>query len=54
MALGKLKQLRTVAEGIEREEQLVELLRFKCEYGQGTLFSEPVTAEGLLDMLRRD
>jgi diguanylate cyclase (GGDEF)-like protein/PAS domain S-box-containing protein len=54
VALGKLKQLRTVAEGIEREEQLVELLRFKCEYGQGTLFSEPVNAEGVLDMLRRD
>ncbi|MFN8573844.1 MAG: EAL domain-containing protein [Gemmatimonadaceae bacterium] len=54
VALGKLKQLRTVAEGIEREEQLVELLRFKCEYGQGTLFSEPVNAAGLLDMLKRD
>ncbi len=54
VALGKLKQLRTVAEGIEREEQLVELLRFKCEYGQGTLFSEPVTADGLLNMLRLD
>lgn len=54
VALGKLKRLRTVAEGIEREEQLAELLRFKCEYGQGTLFSEPVTAAGFLELLRRD
>ena len=54
VALGRLKRLRTVAEGIEREEQLTELLRFKCEYGQGTLFSEPVTAEGFLELLRRD
>lgn len=54
VALGKLKRLRTVAEGIEREEQLAELLRFKCEYGQGALFSEPVTAEGFLELLRRD
>lgn len=54
VALGKLKRLRTVAEGIEREEQLTELLRFKCEYGQGTLFSEPVTAEGFLALLQRD
>jgi diguanylate cyclase (GGDEF)-like protein/PAS domain S-box-containing protein len=54
VALGKLKRLRTVAEGIEREDQLTELLRFKCEYGQGTLFSEPVTAEGFLELLRRD
>jgi len=54
VALGKLKRLRTVAEGIEREEQLAELLRFRCEYGQGTLFSEPVTADGFLELLRRD
>jgi EAL domain-containing protein (putative c-di-GMP-specific phosphodiesterase class I) len=54
VALGRLKQLRTVAEGVEREEQLVELLRFKCDYGQGTLFSEPLDAEGVLQLLRRD
>ena len=54
VALGKLKRLRTVAEGIEREEQLAELLRFKCEYGQGTLFSDPVTADGFLELLQRD
>ncbi|MGQ0764453.1 MAG: putative bifunctional diguanylate cyclase/phosphodiesterase [Gemmatimonadota bacterium] len=54
VALGKLKRLRTVAEGIEREEQLATLLRFKCEYGQGTLFSEPVSAESFLDLLQRD
>ena len=54
VALGKLKRLRTVAEGIEREEQLTELLRFKCEYGQGALFSEPVTADGFMELLRRD
>jgi diguanylate cyclase (GGDEF)-like protein/PAS domain S-box-containing protein len=54
VALGKLKRLRTVAEGIEREEQLAELLRFKCEYGQGALFSEPVSADGFLELLRRD
>lgn len=54
VALGRLKQLRTVAPGIEREEQLVELLRFHCEYGQGALFSEPVDAEGMLRLLQRE
>jgi diguanylate cyclase (GGDEF)-like protein/PAS domain S-box-containing protein len=54
VALGRLKQLRTIAEGIEREDQLAELLRFKCEYGQGTLFSEPVTAAQFLQLLNRD
>lgn len=54
VALGRLKQLRTVAAGIEQEDQMAELLRFRCEYGQGTLFSEPVDAEGVLRLLRRD
>jgi diguanylate cyclase (GGDEF)-like protein/PAS domain S-box-containing protein len=54
IALGKLKRLRTVAEGIEREEQLAELLRFRCEYGQGSLFSEPLPAEHFFSLLQRD
>ena len=54
VALGRLKQLRTVAAGIEHEDQLAELLRFKCEYGQGTLFSEPLTADDFLTLLQRD
>jgi len=54
VALGRLKQLRTVAAGIEQEDQMAELLRFRCEYGQGSLFSEPLDAEGVLRLLRRD
>ncbi|MGH7711106.1 MAG: putative bifunctional diguanylate cyclase/phosphodiesterase [Gemmatimonadaceae bacterium] len=54
IALGKLKRLRTVAAGIEREEQLAELLRFRCEYGQGSLFSEPLPAEHFFSLLQRD
>jgi diguanylate cyclase (GGDEF)-like protein/PAS domain S-box-containing protein len=54
IALGKLKRLRTVAEGIEREEQLAELLRFRCEYGQGSLFSEPLPADHFFSLLQRD
>jgi diguanylate cyclase (GGDEF)-like protein/PAS domain S-box-containing protein len=54
IALGKLKRLRTVAEGVEREEQLAELLRFRCEYGQGSLFSEPLPAEHFFSLLQRD
>jgi EAL domain-containing protein (putative c-di-GMP-specific phosphodiesterase class I) len=54
VALGRLKQLRTVAAGIEQEDQMAELLRFRCEYGQGSLFSEPLDAEGVLRLLLRD
>jgi diguanylate cyclase (GGDEF)-like protein/PAS domain S-box-containing protein len=54
VALGRLKQLRTVAAGIEQEDQMAELLRFRCEYGQGSLFSDPVDADGVMELLRRD
>lgn len=54
VALGRLKQLRTVAPGVEQEDQLGELLRFRCEYGQGALFSEPLDAGDVLRLLRRD
>ncbi|MGQ0538287.1 MAG: putative bifunctional diguanylate cyclase/phosphodiesterase [Gemmatimonadaceae bacterium] len=54
IALGKLRRLRTIAEGIEREDQLAELLRFRCEYGQGSLFSEPLPAESFFSLLERD
>jgi diguanylate cyclase (GGDEF)-like protein/PAS domain S-box-containing protein len=54
VALGRLKQLRTVAAGIEQEDQMAELLRFRCEYGQGSLFSDPLSADGVMQLLRRD
>lgn len=54
VALGRLKQLRTVAAGIEQEDQMVELLRFRCEYGQGSLFSDPLDAAGVTLLLQRD
>lgn len=34
-----------VAEGVETEEQLSDLLALKCKYGQGYLFSKPVDTE---------
>ena len=33
-----------MAEGIEDEEQLAELKRLGCEFGQGYYFSRPVPA----------
>ena len=36
--------LRTVAEGIEREDQYAELLAAGCRLGQGYFFSRPLDA----------
>jgi EAL domain-containing protein (putative c-di-GMP-specific phosphodiesterase class I) len=54
LALGKSMRLRTVAEGIEAEEQVTELLRLKCEFGQGLLFSRPLSAAGVGALLRSE
>jgi diguanylate cyclase (GGDEF)-like protein/PAS domain S-box-containing protein len=44
--------LRTIAEGIEREDQREAVTALQCEYGQGFLFSRPLPApeiEALID-----
>lgn len=44
--------MTVVAEGVETVEQLATLRKYACEYGQGFLFSEPLTAadaEALMD-----
>lgn len=44
IGLAKSLNLKVVAEGIETAEQLECLDRLGCKYGQGYLFSKPVTA----------
>ncbi len=44
--------LRTVAEGIEGEEQRVRLRELGCMRGQGYLFAKPMLAEAVPDLLR--
>ncbi|MGN6688568.1 MAG: putative bifunctional diguanylate cyclase/phosphodiesterase [Actinomycetales bacterium] len=46
-------QLETVAEGIERTGQADTLLAMRCDLGQGFLWSRPVTAEALRELVSR-
>jgi len=50
--LAGILNLRPVAEGIERADQLEKLLELHCELGQGFYFSEPLTFDGVLDLLQ--
>jgi diguanylate cyclase (GGDEF)-like protein len=49
--LGGALGLQTVAEGIEREEQLDRLRSLHCEQGQGYYFAHPLTGEGIEALL---
>jgi EAL domain-containing protein (putative c-di-GMP-specific phosphodiesterase class I) len=50
--LGDSLGLKTVAEGIEATDQVTELVKLGCEFGQGYYFARPASAEELEQMLR--
>ena len=52
IAMAKALNLKVVAEGIEEDEQKQFLIDIDCEYGQGYLFSPPITAEKFEALLR--
>jgi diguanylate cyclase (GGDEF)-like protein/PAS domain S-box-containing protein len=51
--LGRMLDVRMLAEGIERGEQLDALLKFGCDLGQGHLFSAPVSQEKAKALLEK-
>lgn len=51
VGLGYSLGLKTVAEGIETEEQAEMLLWLGCELGQGWLYGRPVLADDLLSLI---
>jgi diguanylate cyclase (GGDEF)-like protein/PAS domain S-box-containing protein len=51
--LGHILQLTVVAEGVETEQQLAFLSHAHCDQIQGYLFSRPVAAENIPEILAR-
>ncbi len=49
--LAAILNLKPIAEGIERPDQLERLIELKCDLGQGFLFARPLTAEALRSLL---
>lgn len=45
-------ELRVIAEGIEEERQLQQLLRLGCRFGQGFLLAKPMPAAALRELLK--
>jgi diguanylate cyclase (GGDEF)-like protein/PAS domain S-box-containing protein len=51
--MGRSLGLQVLAEGIETDEQRKFLLMSGCQFGQGRLFGEPVSADEFLEMVLR-
>ena len=51
---GHQLELSMVAEGIETQGQLEYLRHVGCDYGQGFLFSEPLSEGAVVELLRAD
>ncbi len=52
VAMARRLGLRTVAEGIETEQQHEILLALDCDMGQGYLFAKPMPVDAWLDWMR--
>jgi diguanylate cyclase (GGDEF)-like protein len=51
VGLAESLAMEVIAEGVETEEQLDELLALGCRFGQGSLFHEPLSPECVEDLL---
>ena len=51
VGLGRSLRMTTVAEGVETAEQATALRQMGCDYGQGFLFSRPMPAAGIDELL---
>ncbi|MBK1989550.1 EAL domain-containing protein [Sphaerospermopsis aphanizomenoides BCCUSP55] len=49
--LAHTSEMKAVAEGIETPEKLAQLRSLGCDFGQGYLFSKPLPATSVLDLL---
>ncbi len=54
IVLARTLNLRSIAEGIETQEQLRHLVQNKCDLLQGYYFARPLYPEDVPDALRRD
>ncbi len=48
--LAKIFNLRAVAEGVEREDQLERLQGIRCDFGQGFHFAQPLIPQEILEL----
>ena len=52
IAMARELEMKVVAEGIESNEDAIELAKMGCNYGQSYLFGPPIASESVLRLLR--
>ncbi|HEX7646562.1 MAG TPA: EAL domain-containing protein, partial [Noviherbaspirillum sp.] len=52
LALARAMNLDTVAEGVETQDDMLQLRKMGCRLAQGFAFSPPVSAESAGELLR--
>lgn len=52
LAIARTMDIKVIAEGIETADQLAHLRSLNCDFGQGYLFSKPLPAHQIIDLLR--
>ena len=53
LSMGRSLRLQVLAEGVETPEQLRQLRKMGCDMAQGFLFSRPLVADDLAELLLR-
>lgn len=52
--LGKILDLKVLAEGVETEQQLALLIELGCDYAQGYYFSKALPLVEIIDLIKQD
>src|SRR5687768_4347456 len=51
IAMANSLDMKVIAEGIETDDQMNNLIKLECDYGQGYLFSTPINSDAAQELI---
>lgn len=54
IAMANSLGMKVIAEGIETEDQMNNLIKLECEYGQGFLFNTPIDSDAARELIKKE
>jgi len=52
IAMANSLDMKVIAEGIETDDQMNNLIKLECDYGQGYLFSTPINSDAAQELIK--